>query len=742
MDQKIIYTITDESPALATSSLLPIVRAFTKTAGITIEEKNLSLAARILAVFPEYLTEEQRVSDDLKELGEFVKDPNANIIKLPNISASTFQLISAVKELQSKGYNIPDYPENPSGETEQEIKKRYDLIKGSAVNPVLREGNSDRRVPGAVKKFARKHPHTMGPWSKDSKTHVASMTDDDFYHTEKSIVLSRADSVKVVLAAEDGETVVLKESLPVLEGEILDSAVMRKSALRSFLRKQIADAKEKGVLLSVQLKASMMKVSDPIIFGHMISIFFEDVFDRYGEVFERLNINPEYGLEDMFSKIDTLSATQREQIYSSFEEVYRKQAKLTMVNLETGRTSLHVPSDVLIDASIPFAIKNSGKMLGFDGKMEDVKLIIPDSAYAPVYHNTIEFCKENGALDPKTLGSVANIGLMAQKAEEYGSHDKTFKIPYCGTVKVLDGSETVLMEQSVCEGDIFRMCQVKDIAVKDWVRLGVERARLTHTPALFWLDENRPHDAHLIDKVKENLKLLNTDDLEIRIMAPGDAVRFTLDWIRSGKDILSVTGNVLRDYLTDLFPILELGTSSKMLSIVSLLNGGVLFETGASGSAPMLVQQFLKEGHFQWNSLGEILALTESLEHIGNTCSNQKASVLSDALSKATQLFLENDRSPSEKVNELDTRGSHFYIMLYWARMLAGQDEDEQLKKIFAQVAQSLEENREKILKELLQKQGTGEDLGGYYLPDSDRVSSLMRPCETFNSILASLSDR
>ncbi len=742
MDQKIIYTITDESPALATSSFLPIVQAFTKTAGITIEERNLSLANRILAVFPDYLKEEQRVSDDLKELGEFVKDPQANIIKLPNISASTFQLLSAIKELQAKGYAIPDYPEMPSNENEQQIKKRYDLIKGSAVNPVLREGNSDRRVPGAVKNFAKKHPHAMGQWSKDSKTHVVSMTEDDFYHTEKSVVFSSADSVNVVLIPEQGDPVVLKKNLAILPGEVLDSAVMRIATLRKFFIEQLSDAKEKGVLLSMQLKASMMKVSDPIIFGHMVSLFFEDVFDNYGTTLSELGVNPEYGLEDMFSKIDSLPASEKDAIYEAIEACYKKQAELSMVNSDTGRTSLHVPSDVLIDASIPFAIKNSGKMTSPDGTMKDVKFIIPDSSYAPVYTNAINFCKEHGAFDPRTMGTVANIGLMAQKAEEYGSHDKTFKIPVAGTVQVIDASETVLMEQQVSTGDIFRMCQVKDIPVRDWVRLAVERARLTNTPALFWLDENRAHDAKLIQKVNEYLNQENTEGLDIQIMSPGNAALYTMKWIREGKDIISVTGNVLRDYLTDLFPIMELGTSSKMLSIVSLLNGGVLFETGASGSAPMLVQQFLKEGHFQWNSLGEVLALTVSLEHLGNTKNNQKAKVLARTLDEATEMFLEEDRSPSEKVNELDSRGSHFYVVLYWAQMLARQEDDLELKKIFSGVAQSLEDNRGVILKELLQVQGKPVDLGGYYLTDREKVSSVMRPCKRFNAIVDSLQGK
>lgn len=739
MDQKIIYTITDESPALATSSFFPIVQAFAKTAGVTVEERNLSLAARILAAFPEYLTEDQKVSDDLQELGELVKNPHANIIKLPNISASTFQLLTAVKELQSKGYPIPDYPETVTDENSRNIKNRYDQIKGSAVNPVLREGNSDRRVPSAVKQFAKRHPHTMGPWSKDSKTHVVSMADDDFYHTEKSVTISASDSVRVVLVPDTGESSILIKDLAVLQGEILDSAVMKASSLRTFLREQIADAKMRDVLLSIQLKASMMKVSDPIIFGHMITIFFEDVFRKYESTFTRLGVNPDHGLEDMLLKIDTLPAPEKEEIHRAIEKCYAERAQVTMVNVEKGRTSLHVPSDVLIDAAIPFAIKNSGKMTAPDGKMKDVKLIIPDSSYAPVYSNVIDFCRQRGAFDPRTMGSVANVGLMAQKAEEYGSHDKTFKIQFDGTVQVINSSETVLMEQKVCAGDIFRMCQVKDIAVRDWVRLGVERARLMNSPAVFWLDKNRPHDAHLIEKVEEYLRLERTEGLDIRIMSPAEATRFTLQCIQEGRDILSVTGNVLRDYLTDLFPILELGTSSKMLSIVSLLDGGVLFETGASGSAPMLVQQFLKEGHFQWNSLGEILALTVSLEHLGNTCNNTKALVLAKTLDKATELFLEDDRSPSEKVNELDARGSHFFIVLYWAQMLAMQHDDQQLKERFQEVAQVLEDNEQTILNELLQVQGKPVELGGYYLPDRKIVTSVMRPCAIFNSVVDSL---
>ncbi len=739
MNQKIMYTITDESPALATSSFLPVVRAFTQKAGITIEEKNLSLAARILAAFPDYLSEEQQVSDDLKELSVVVKEPSANIIKLPNISASIPQLLGAIKELQSKGYTIPDYPENPADEKEQSIKDRYDLIKGSAVNPVLREGNSERRVPSAIKQYVRKHPHTMGKWSKDSKTHVVSMAESDFYHTEKSVVISNPGSVRVELVDDKGESHILKKSIPLLEGEILDSAVMRKTELRNFLKREIADATQRGVLLSIQLKASMMKISDPIIFGHMISIFFEDLFNKYSTTFEQLGINPDNGLEDMFSKLSTLPSSKQEEIYSAIQETYEKQAELSMVDLDRGRTSLHVPSDVLIDASIPFAIRNSGKMLAPDGKMKDVKLIIPDSSYAAVYQNTIGFCKEHGAFDPRTMGSVANIGLMAQKAEEYGSHDKTFKIPFDGIVKVIDESGKVLMDQKVFEGDIYRMCQVKDIPVRDWVRLAVERTRRAKVPAIFWLDEKRAHDAALIEKVQRYLKLEDTEGLDIQILSPGDATLYTLKRMKEGKDTLSVTGNVLRDYLTDLFPIMELGTSSKMLSIVSLLNGGVLFETGASGSAPMLVQQFLKEGHFQWNSLGEILALTVSLEHLGNTYNNSKALILADSLNKATELFMEYDRSPSEKVYEIDCRGSQFYIFYYWAQVLAQQNEDQELKEIFSQFFNKLKSNEEQILNELLQAQGEALDLGGYYLPEKEIVSSVMRPCKLFNTLVESL---
>ncbi|QEN09646.1 NADP-dependent isocitrate dehydrogenase [Oceanispirochaeta crateris] len=739
MASKIIYTVTDESPALATGSLLPIVRSFTKTAGIEIDVKNLSLAGRLLAAFPDYLTEDQRVSDDLKILGELVTHSHANIIKLPNISASVPQLLGALKELQSKGYNLPDYPENPANDQERVVKQRYDLIKGSAVNPVLREGNSDRRVPGAVKKYAQKHPHVMGEWSQDSKTHVVTMKGNDFYNTEKSVLISKPCSVHVELVSDKGETLLLKEEIALLEGEILDSAVMNISALRSFLAEEIKDAYDKDVLLSIQLKASMMKISDPIIFGHMISLYFEDVFTQYKSTLDHLGVNPDNGLGDLFTKLETLPTAEKNEILSAIEECSKKRPDLSMVDSSRGITSLHVPSDVLIDASIPSAIRNSGKMVGPDGKLKDVKMIIPDSSYAKIYQNTIEYSKQNGAFDPKTMGSVSNVGLMAQKAEEYGSHDKTFLIPSEGMVRVVDESGTLLMDQKVSKGDIFRMCQVKDAPIRDWVRLGVNRARATGAPAVFWLDENRPHDIKVIEKVKKYLPLEDIEGLDVRILSPGEATLYSLQRMKEGKDTISVTGNVLRDYLTDLFPILELGTSSKMLSIVSLLNGGVLFETGASGSAPMLVQQFIKEGHFQWNSLGEFLALTVSLEHFGTTYQNSKALILAEALEKATELYLENNRGPAEAVHEIDIRGSHFYLVLYWAQALAEQNRDEELKLKFAALSKELKEHEEEILEEFMQAQGHPVDLGGYYLPDPEMVSNGMRPCTIFNQLLASL---
>lgn len=742
MNPKIMYTITDESPALATSSFLPIVRAFANAADIEVEEKDLSLAARILAVFPEHLSEDQQVPDDLKELGESVKDPDVNIIKLPNISASTSQLLGAIKELRSKGYDLPAYPEEPADDYERSIRMTYDSVKGSAVNPVLREGNSDRRVPGAVKAYAKKHPHSMGTWDEDSRTHIVSMTHDDFYHTEASVVLEEPCSVRVELIPEKGEVCLLKERIDLLEGEILDSAVMRKNQLRSFLEEQIADAKAQDVLLSIQLKASMMKISDPIIFGHMLSIYFKDVFETYRPALIKAGVNPDNGLKDLLEKISTLPPLEKDGIIASIQECRAKQADLAMVDPERGITSLDVPSDVLIDASIPLAIRTSGKMLGPDGKLKDVKMIIPDSTYSKVYENSVAFCKEHGAFDPRTMGSVSNIGLMAQKAEEYGSHDKTFLIPEDGLVKVIDDSGRVLMEQRVCEGDIFRMCQVKDIPIRDWVRTGVDRARESGEPAVFWLDEQRPHDARLIEKVQEYLRSEETEGLDLRILPPGDAALLSLERMKEGKNTISVTGNVLRDYLTDLFPILELGTSSKMLSIVSLLHGGVLFETGASGSAPMLVQQFLQEGHFQWNSLGEFLALTVSLERYGMTQHNPKALVLAQALDAAVGMYLEQDRAPSGDVKELDLRGSHFYLALYWAQALASQHTDEELKRLFSDFAHELEDNEQMIVQEFLQAQGQVPEFVGYYLPDRNMVASVMRPSTLFNTLLGAFQER
>ena len=740
MNPKIIYTKTDEAPALATGSFLPIIRSFTKTAGIEVEIRDISLAARILAVFPEYLTDEQKVSDALGELGELVKDPEANIIKLPNISASIPQIQGAVKELQEKGYLLPDYPETPASDEERAIKAKYDKVKGSAVNPVLREGNSDRRAPGAVKNYAKKHPHSMGEWRSDSKTHVASMTEGDFYGTEKSVIIPKATAAKVVLTTGSGAETVLKDSIPLLQGEVLDSAVMSRTALRKFLTGQIEDAKNQEVLLSVHLKATMMKVSDPIIFGHVVSVFFEEVFSKYEEKFQALGINPNNGLGDLIAKVETLPMEERVEILTAVQTCMEHRPELAMVNSDRGITNLHVPSDVIIDASMPAAIRSSGQMWGPDGKLKDTKAIIPDRSYAGVYQESIDFCKENGAFDPRTMGNVSNVGLMAQKAEEYGSHDKTFQIPASGTVKVTDSEGNLLMEQKVEEGDIFRMCQVKDGPIRDWVKLAVKRARATGNPAVFWLDPARAHDSRLIEKVNEYLPLQDTEGLDIRILDPRTATKLSMERMKEGKDTISVSGNVLRDYLTDLFPILELGTSAKMLSIVPLMNGGGLFETGAGGSAPKHVQQFTEEGHLRWDSLGEFLALAVSLEHLGGARDNAKALVLAETLDQATGLFLENNKSPSRKVKEIDNRGSHFYLTLYWARALAEQNRDEDLKKVFTPLAKELGAQEEVIAGELLASQGTPVDLGGYYLPDTEKLERAMRPSTTFNNALKNFS--
>ncbi|TQD25280.1 NADP-dependent isocitrate dehydrogenase [Methanolobus vulcani] len=741
MSQKstIIYTKTDEAPALATSSFLPIVEAYVKNAGITMETKDISLAGRIIARFPERLTEDQKISDALSELGEMVLTPQANIIKLPNISASIPQIKATIAELQAKGYDLPDYPEDPSNDEEKAIKAKFDIVKGSAVNPVLREGNSDRRAPKAVKNYAKKHPHSMGEWKSDSKSHVASMNDGDFYGSEKSFEIEEATNYRIIFTDEAGNKTVLKDKAPLLTGEIIDASVMNKKALQAFLAEQIEDAKAQDVLFSVHLKATMMKVSDPIIFGHVVKVFFKDIFDKYGDLLSELGVNPNNGLGDLYTKIQNLPEDKQDAIKADIEAVYAKRPELAMVNSDKGITNLHVPSDVIIDASMPAAIRSSGGMWGPDGKLKDMKAVIPDRAYAGVYQETIEFCQKHGAFDPSKMGSVSNVGLMAQKAEEYGSHDKTFEMTGPGKVKVIDDNNNVLVEQPVEEGDIFRMCQAKDAPIQDWIKLAVKRAKETGDPAVFWLDENRAHDLQLIKKVNKYLKDYDTDGLELLIKAPVEATRFSLERIKEGKDTISVTGNVLRDYLTDLFPILELGTSAKMLSIVPLMNGGGLFETGAGGSAPKHVQQFVSEGHLRWDSLGEFLALGASLEHLGNSFDNPKALVLAETLDKATELVLENGKSPSRKVNEIDNRGSHFYLAMYWAQALADQEKDSQLKAIFEPVAKSLMENEEKIANELLEAQGKAVDLKGYYAPDEELRSQAMRPSATLNGIIDSI---
>lgn len=736
---KIIYTITDEAPALATYSLLPIIEAFAGAAGVTVEMRDISLAGRIIANFPEELTDEQRQPDALSELGELAKTPEANIIKLPNISASIPQLTAAIKELQGKGYNLPDYPEEPKTEAEEEIKARYAKVLGSAVNPVLREGNSDRRAPGSVKQYAKNNPHSMGAWDSQSKSHVASMSSNDFYGSEKSTTIGKAIEVRIEFQGNDGSSQTLKAPIPLQAGEIIDAAVMNRNALRSFLEEQIADAREQGILFSLHLKATMMKVSDPIIFGHAVSVFFKDVFEGHASDFESIGADPNNGLGDLFSKITELPDEKRARVESEIQAVYEQGPDLAMVNSDKGITNLHVPSDIIIDASMPAAIRASGQMWGPDGNQKDTKYVIPDRSYSGVYQATIEFCKEHGAFDPATMGSVPNVGLMAQKAEEYGSHDKTFQAPGEGSIRVVDSSGNVLIEQSVEAGDIFRMCQVKDAPIRDWVKLAVNRARATGAPAVFWLDKNRGHDAQLIKKVELYLKDHDTDGLDLSILAPVDATRFSLERIKEGKDTISVTGNVLRDYLTDLFPILELGTSAKMLSIVPLMNGGGLFETGAGGSAPKHVQQFQSEGHLRWDSLGEFLALAVSLEHLSNAFSNERAKSLSETLDAATAKFLENNKSPSRKVNELDNRGSHFYLALYWAEALATQDRDSELKAIFTPLAETLTRNETTIIEELNAAQGNPVNIDGYYAPDSERATAAMRPSDTFNDALATI---
>ena len=737
---KIFYTETDEAPALATQSFLPIVKAFTRAADIEVETRDISLAARILANFPDNLTDEQKQADALAELGELAKTPEANIIKLPNISASIPQLTAAIKELQSQGYDIPDLPADAVTDEEKSIKARYAKVLGSAVNPVLREGNSDRRVAGPVKEYAKKHPHSMGAWSSDSKSHVDSMPDGDFYSSEKSVVIETAGEVKIELLGDDGQTRVLKEKSPVLAREVIDASVMSVKALRDFFEAATVDAKEQGVLLSLHMKATMMKVSDPIIFGHAVSVYYKDVFKKHAATFEKLGVDTRNGLGDDYSKIATLADDERKEIEADIQAVYQTRPELAMVNSDKGITNLHVPSDVIIDASMPAAIRSSGQMWGKDGKLHDTKAMIPDRNYAGIYQATIDFCKENGAFDVTTMGNVSNVGLMAQKAEEYGSHDKTFEIPAKGTVRVMDTSGATLLEHKVEAGDIWRACQTKDLPIQDWVKLAVNRARLTGQPAIFWLDENRAHDAKLIAKVETYLKDHDTNGLNIKIMSPYDATLYTLDRVKAGEDTISVSGNVLRDYLTDLFPILELGTSAKMLSIVPLLAGGGLFETGAGGSAPKHVAQVLQENHLRWDSLGEFLALAVSLEDLAQKTNSAKVKTLAAALDKANSQFLNNDKSPSRKVGELDTRGSHFYLAMYWAQALAEQNEDSELKAIFTPVAEQLTVNEAKIVDELNGAQGKPVELGGYYLPNKDRVSQVMRPSETLNAVIDSLN--
>jgi isocitrate dehydrogenase len=733
---KIIYTITDEAPALATRSFLPIVKAFTKSSGVHIETKNISLSSRILASFPDFLNDYQKVNDALTELGELVKIPEANIIKLPNISASTPQLKAAIEELQSQGYGLPNYPDEPEDDNEKSIKSRYDKIKGSAVNPVLREGNSDRRAPKAVKNFAKKNPHAMGEWSSNSKSEVATMSYGDFAHNEKSITLSTGTTVKIQHVGSNGSTTILKDNLDLLQGEIIDAAVLSKNALLKFLKEQIADAKEKNILFSLHMKATMMKVSDPIIFGHAVKVFFADVFEKYSDILDDLGVDVNNGFGTLLSKIQELPDSKRLEIERAIEECYNNQPDVAMVNSDKGITNLHVPSDVIIDASMPAMIRTSGKMWNKEGKLQDTKAVIPDSSYAGIYEATFNFCKEHGAFDPTTMGTVPNVGLMAQKAEEYGSHDKTFEISSDGKVQVIDASGYVLIEHNVEAGDIWRMCQAKDAPIQDWVKLAVTRTRISNTPAVFWLDKNRAHDAELIKKVNTYLANYDTNGLDIRILSPIEATKFTLDRVRNGRDTISVSGNVLRDYLTDLFPILELGTSAKMLSIVPLINGGGLFETGAGGSAPKHVQQFIKENHLRWDSLGEFLALAVSLDHFGETNNNYKARILGETLDDATDKLLENKKSPSRKVNELDNRGSHFYLAMYWAEALAKQNKDIELSSQFASIYNLLSDNESKIVEELNNVQGTAVDIKGYYEPNDEITSKAMRPSVTFNNII------
>lgn len=737
---KILYTLTDEAPALATYSFLPIVQAFTSSAGIEVETRDISLSGRIIANFPQYLKSDQEISDALAELGQIAKTPEANIIKLPNISASVPQLKAAIKELQGKGYALPDYPEEPKTEEEKAIKATYDKIKGSAVNPVLREGNSDRRAPQAVKAYARKHPHSMGAWTPESKTQVASMTSGDFYGSEQSFTLPQEDEIRIILEGKDGSNKVLKEGLKLQEGEIIDASTMSISALSDFFQKAIAEAKEEGVLFSIHMKATMMKVSDPIIFGHAVKAFFKPVFDKYQNELESVGADPNNGFGDVLSAIEKLDASTKAAIQKDIEDCFADRPDLAMVNSDKGITNLHVPSDVIIDASMPAMIRSSGKMWNKSGQLQDTLAVIPDRSYAGVYQATIDFCKKHGAFDPATMGSVPNVGLMAQKAEEYGSHDKTFEIPFAGTVQVVNKAGEVLMSHEVEQGDIWRMCQTKDAPVQDWVKLAVNRAKQSQTPAVFWLDPERAHDAELIKKVNEYLPQHDLDGIEIHIMDPIEATNFSLARIREGLDAISVTGNVLRDYLTDLFPILELGTSAKMLSIVPLMNGGGLFETGAGGSAPKHVEQFVTEGHLRWDSLGEFLALAVSLEHLGRTYGNERAMLLAETLDQATEKWLENDKSPARVVGKLDNRGSHFYLALYWAEALAAQNKNDELKEKFTPIATALSSQAAAIEAELNGAQGKPVDIGGYYRPNAEKTATAMRPSHLFNEIINSLS--
>jgi len=735
----IIYTETDEAPALATYSLLPIVEAFARACDVDVEIRDISLSGRIIANFADYLSADQQQSDALAELGNLTQDPLANIIKLPNISASIPQMKAAIAELQGKGYALPDYPEEPSSDEERDIKARYDRIKGSAVNPVLREGNSDRRAPASVKNYAKKNPHSMGVWSSASKSHVASMAEGDFFGSEQSTTVPAATSVTIQHTGSDGTVSVLKDNIALQAGEVIDAACMSAQALREFLEAEIQDANEQDVLMSLHMKATMMKVSDPIIFGHAVKVYYRDVFEKYSEQFAELGVDANNGIGDVYTKIQSLTDEERTAIEADLQAVYSTRPDMAMVDSDRGITNLHVPSDIIIDASMPAALRSSGQMWGPDGQLHDMKAIIPDRSYAGIYQQVIDYCKQNGAFNPSTMGSVPNVGLMAQKAEEYGSHDKTFEVAADGTIAVVDGDGRTLLEHAVAAGDIWRMCQVKDAPIQDWVKLAVSRARLSETPVVFWLNEERAHDAQLIKKVNAYLPEHDTEGLEIHIMAPAAATRFSLERIGAGKDTISATGNVLRDYLTDLFPILELGTSAKMLSIVPLMNGGGLFETGAGGSAPKHVQQFEKENHLRWDSLGEFLALAASLEHLAQVTENSRAQVLAKALDQATGKFLDENKSPSRKVNELDNRGSHFYLAMYWAEALAAQSEDAELARHFASAATAMGENEARIVAELNSAQGVAMEVGGYYKPDPELAAAAMRPSATLNEIIASI---